>query len=60
MYSHRRDGTAFVDASGAPRLALHATELGFAHPITGVPMRWEMPLPADLQGLIERLRGQND
>jgi 23S rRNA pseudouridine1911/1915/1917 synthase len=44
------------DTSGAPRLALHAAELGFAHPVTGEAMHWEMPLPADLQGLVEQLR----
>jgi 23S rRNA pseudouridine1911/1915/1917 synthase len=44
------------DTSDAPRLALHATELGFAHPITGEAMHWEMPLPADLRDLVERLR----
>ena len=56
VYCRRRDGKDFVDDSGATRLALHATELGFVHPVTGVALRWEMPLPADMQGLIERLR----
>jgi 23S rRNA pseudouridine1911/1915/1917 synthase len=56
VYSHRPDGSVVLDESGATRLALHATELGFAHPITGAAMRWEMPPPADMQGLIERLR----
>lgn len=32
-----------------PRLALHAQVLGFAHPTTGTPMRFERPWPADLQ-----------
>jgi 23S rRNA pseudouridine1911/1915/1917 synthase len=45
-----------ADTSAAPRLALHATELGFAHPMSGEAMHWEMPLPADLQGLLNRLR----
>jgi 23S rRNA pseudouridine1911/1915/1917 synthase len=35
---------------------LHAAELGFVHPITGEEMRFEMPLPQDLQQFIERLR----
>ena len=56
VYCRRRDGHVFADDSGATRLALHATELGFTHPITGAAMRWEMPLPADMRGLIERLR----
>jgi len=44
------------DRSGAPRLALHAVELGFAHPMTGRALHWTMPLPADLQHFVDRLR----
>jgi 23S rRNA pseudouridine1911/1915/1917 synthase len=44
------------DKSGAPRVALHAAELGFVHPLTGEEMRFEMPLPRDLSQFIERLR----
>ncbi len=40
-----------------PRQALHAAVLGFAHPRTGKPMRWETPLPADLLELKKRLAG---
>jgi 23S rRNA pseudouridine1911/1915/1917 synthase len=39
-----------------PRLALHATKLGFVHPRTGAPMSWESPLPEDLNRWLERLR----
>jgi 23S rRNA pseudouridine1911/1915/1917 synthase len=56
VYCHRRDGTVFEDRSGAPRLALHAAELGFRHPLSRAEMHWEMPLPADLEALLERLR----
>jgi 23S rRNA pseudouridine1911/1915/1917 synthase len=45
-----------ADKSGAPRLALHAAELGFTHPASGEGMRWDMSLPADLQAFVERLR----
>jgi 23S rRNA pseudouridine1911/1915/1917 synthase len=45
-----------ADDSGAPRLALHAAELGFRHPATGEEMRWEMPLPPDLAEFVGRLR----
>jgi 23S rRNA pseudouridine1911/1915/1917 synthase len=45
-----------ADESGAPRLALHATELGFTHPIGGEALHWEMPLPTDLRDFVERLR----
>jgi 23S rRNA pseudouridine1911/1915/1917 synthase len=44
------------DTSGAPRLVLHATELGFTHPITGEMVHWGMPLPADLRDFVARLR----
>lgn len=39
-----------------PRLALHATKLGFVHPRTGETMCWESPLPEDLNTWLERLR----
>jgi 23S rRNA pseudouridine1911/1915/1917 synthase len=45
------------DDSGAPRLALHAAELGFVHPATEQEMHWTMPLPPDLQAFLDRLRG---
>jgi 23S rRNA pseudouridine1911/1915/1917 synthase len=44
------------DASGAPRLALHAAELGFVHPTTGERLHWTMPLPPDLEAFVRRLR----
>ncbi len=45
-----------TDDSGAPRLALHAAELGFVHPTTDAPLRWTMPLPTDLEAFVQRLR----
>jgi len=45
----------FDDKSGAPRLALHAAELGFEHPTTGETLRWEMPVPPDMAKLMEAL-----
>lgn len=56
VYHHRRDGGVTPDESGAPRLALHAAELGFVHPLTRQELHWEMPPPADLQALLRRLR----
>lgn len=44
------------DPSGAPRLALHAAQLGFQHPVTGEMLEFEMPLPADLTDFLHRLR----
>lgn len=40
-----------------PRLALHATTLGFAHPATGEALRFEEPLPDDLSRFVATLRG---
>ena len=39
------------------RQALHAQTLGFRHPATGEPMRFESPLPPDFASALERLRG---
>jgi 23S rRNA pseudouridine1911/1915/1917 synthase len=41
--------------AGFPRQALHARLLGFTHPETGEQLRFESPLPADMQGLISSL-----
>jgi 23S rRNA pseudouridine1911/1915/1917 synthase len=40
-----------------PRQALHASELEFAHPISGTRLRFDAPLPADLAGALAWLRG---
>jgi 23S rRNA pseudouridine1911/1915/1917 synthase len=56
VYNHLRNGEVVTDMSGAPRLALHAAELGFVHPTTGAAMHWEMPPPADLHDFLARLR----
>jgi len=39
-----------------PRQALHAHQLGFTHPVTGRPARFEAPLPQDMEQLVRRLR----
>jgi 23S rRNA pseudouridine1911/1915/1917 synthase len=38
------------------RQALHAAVLGFEHPVTGKPLRFERPPPADMQHLLDSLR----
>lgn len=38
------------------RQALHASELGFAHPDTGAAMRWKSALPEDFSKLLDLLR----
>jgi 23S rRNA pseudouridine1911/1915/1917 synthase len=59
VYNRRPGGTPEPDPSGAPRLALHAVELGLAHPLTGEALHWTMPLPADLEGFVRRLRREH-
>ena len=40
----------------APRLMLHAAELGFVHPATEREVRWELPMPDDMREMLGRLR----
>ena len=49
-------GRALPASCGLARQALHATLLGFTHPISGARVRFESPLPADLRALLEALR----
>lgn len=56
VYNRRPGQPPNPDMSGAPRLALHAAELGFLHSATGEAMHWTMPLPPDLQAFLEKLR----
>ena len=39
------------------RQALHATRLGLVHPVSGLNMQWERPMPPDMLELVEVLRG---
>ncbi len=52
VYVRRYPGTLLP----APRLMLHAAELGFAHPVDERPMLFEDPPPADFQEVLARLR----
>jgi 23S rRNA pseudouridine1911/1915/1917 synthase len=40
----------------APRLMLHAFELGFEHPTSGKPMHFEQPMPEDMERIVRGLR----
>jgi 23S rRNA pseudouridine1911/1915/1917 synthase len=40
----------------APRVMLHAAELGFRHPADDRPMRFQAPPPEDFQEALEKLR----
>jgi 23S rRNA pseudouridine1911/1915/1917 synthase len=39
----------------APRLMLHAAELGFVHPVTERQVSWESALPEDMKATLARL-----
>jgi 23S rRNA pseudouridine1911/1915/1917 synthase len=56
VYDRPPHGEPRPDPSGCPRLFLHATELGFVHPVTNETLHWEMPLPPELRETLERLR----
>ncbi|MCA9033935.1 MAG: hypothetical protein KDA91_02340 [Planctomycetaceae bacterium] len=43
------------DESGVPRLALHATQLRFVHPVTGELLHFESPWPMDMQRFLNRI-----
>jgi len=48
----------FAKKYGPPgRYFLHAAELQFSHPKTGVHLKFESPLPNELTSLLERIRG---
>jgi 23S rRNA pseudouridine1911/1915/1917 synthase len=40
----------------APRLMLHAAELGFVHPATEREMRWDKPMPDDMRSVVTSLK----
>ncbi len=56
VYRQPRHGKAIPDHSGAPRLALHAAELGFVHPVTGKQLRFQAPLPQELADFWRKLK----
>ena len=56
VYNRKPHGEPIPDASGAPRLFLHAAELGFVHPVTGEALQWDMPLPDDLRDVLNGIR----
>ena len=56
LYDRPIHGRPAPDRSGAPRIALHAATLGLVHPRTEKLMRWQSPLPADLDMLWKELK----
>lgn len=51
-----RDARVAAAAAALGRQALHAAVLGFTHPVTGEPMRFEVPLPPDMAAAIASLK----
>jgi 23S rRNA pseudouridine1911/1915/1917 synthase len=49
-------GPASLRPIAFPRQALHAWRLAFRHPEDGKQLRFEAPLPADMESLLARLR----
>ncbi|MEO6976575.1 MAG: 23S rRNA pseudouridine(1911/1915/1917) synthase RluD [Gallionella sp.] len=41
--------------TGFPRQALHATRLALEHPVSGGRMEWHVPLPKDMQLLLQEI-----
>lgn len=60
QYGRSRRGPRGMEAfrilNGLSRPALHAAVLAFKHPRSGEPMRFEIPLPQDLQQIVDDLR----
>lgn len=50
------DQPVVEDTSQVHRLALHAAELKFQHPITNQPLHFETPWPPDMQRYLNRLQ----
>lgn len=58
VYNRKTTGTLEARRKlGLQGQALHAAQLSFTHPVTGVLLEFEARLPDDFQSLIDRLRG---
>jgi 23S rRNA pseudouridine1911/1915/1917 synthase len=51
-----KDADPAIEEPVIARCALHAWTLGFTHPTTGKPVRFEAPLAQDMETLLEMLR----
>jgi 23S rRNA pseudouridine1911/1915/1917 synthase len=52
VYNRGYSGTLLL----APRILLHAAELGLEHPISGAALRFEQPIPDDMAAVVTRER----
>jgi len=55
VYGRQMHLTA-LGAGAGHDAAMHAAVLGFEHPVTGKPLRFAAPVPADMAGLIAALK----
>lgn len=58
VYTHALGEPPMADSAGAPRVCLHAAELGFVHPTTGELLEFSSPLPEDFAAFLDRLRAK--
>ncbi len=58
--SGRRSPVRWPRELRPPRMALHATILGFPHPGSGQPLRFESPLPEDLSTWLASLSAKGE
>ncbi|MGE5608838.1 MAG: RluA family pseudouridine synthase, partial [Bacillota bacterium] len=59
LYTRRAPGApATPDSSGAPRQALHSTEISLIHPFTAQTLHFTLPMPKDLANWLDRLRSE--
>lgn len=58
VYGRKKPSAALAKALGR-RHFLHAARLELAHPRTGEPMRFEAPLPAELEAALATLKGES-
>ena len=56
VYGKRSSHASTLKSIGFARQALHATRLGFIHPVEGKSVTFDSPLPNDMQELFTRLR----
>ena len=56
LYTKTAKGDVLPTLNGAPRLCLHAVELGFEHPVSNEHLHWTMPLPRDLARYVRTLK----
>lgn len=50
----------FEEHLDSTRLLLHASQISFAHPVTGEQMSLQAPLPADFAAVVQRVFGRAD